>query len=313
MIEELGVKLVRLDLPFRLNHVNCFLAEGENGWVVMDAGLHNDYTVKRWQEELAGKNVTDLYITHYHPDHFGYAGGMQEKYNLRVSMTEIDAKSGKSSWQEDTMNELYEKYKLAGIPQEHANKMVSNTKSFVPRVTPYPEVQHYFVEGEKVVLGKYEYEVYFTPGHADGLINLYNKDKGVLFSTDHILPRITPNISYWFHGDPNPLKTYLKSLDKISKLDAQYVIPSHGKAFYGANDRIAEIKSHHDERLDATLEALREGGTVYDVCQILFNFQLTVHELRFAIGETLAHMEYLRIEGECDREIYEGQWRYSIK
>ena len=102
MLKEYGLQLIRLDLPFRLNHVNCFLAEGSDGYTVIDVGLHNKETVKRWEEELRGKVVTDLIITHYHPDHYGYAGGFQEKYGVNVSMTEVDAENGRISW-EDTI------------------------------------------------------------------------------------------------------------------------------------------------------------------------------------------------------------------
>ena len=79
MLEEYGIQLVKIDLPFRLNHVNCFLAEGENGFQVIDTGLHNKSTAERWEKELDGKTVTNIIITHYHPDHFGYAGGLQKK------------------------------------------------------------------------------------------------------------------------------------------------------------------------------------------------------------------------------------------
>lgn len=312
MLNDLEIKLVKLDLPFRLNHVNCFLAKGENGWVVIDAGLHNKETVERWENELSGKEVTDIFITHYHPDHFGYAGGLQQKYNAKVSMSEVDAKNGLNAWEDEFLADYPDYYNLSGIPEEVGHEMLKNTKDFVPRITPYPEVHHYFQEGEKVVIGKYEYEILFTPGHSDGLINFYNKDKSVLISTDHILPRITPNISYWFHGDPDPLKTYLESLNKVKQLDAEYVIPSHGKPFYGANERIDEIISHHDDRLNETIEAMKDHHTVYDICQALFQFKLTVHETRFAIGETIAHLEFLRNKDMCQREEVNGQWYYKV-
>lgn len=313
MLEEIGVKIITLDLPFRLNHVNCFLAEGKDGYVVIDAGLHREETVKRWEKELGETEISDLFITHYHPDHYGYAGGFQEKYNVRVSMTEIDASMGDVTWKDQTIHNLLEKYQLAGIPRKNSLEMVNNTESFVDLVNPPPKVDHYFQEGEQVVIGKLPYQIYFTPGHADGLINFFNKEKGILFSTDHILPKITPNISYWFHGDPNPLATYLSSLTKIEHLEAEYVIPSHGKPFYDANQRIREIKRHHEERLEVTMDALKEGGTVYDVCRVLFQKQLTVHEIRFAIGETLAHLEYLRDNNDCQREILNGNWWYTRK
>src|SRR5690625_7829427 len=103
-LEELGVHMIMLDLPVRMKHVNCFLAEGEQGWAVIDAGLHNEATVKRWEQALAGKVVTDLYVTHYHPDHFGYIGGLQQKMGVesgiipRVSMSKVDAEGGLSAW-----------------------------------------------------------------------------------------------------------------------------------------------------------------------------------------------------------------------
>jgi glyoxylase-like metal-dependent hydrolase (beta-lactamase superfamily II) len=310
MLESLGIVPVTVDLPFRLNHVNCFMAEGEQGWKVIDVGLHDDRTVQRWNQELAGKTVTDILITHYHPDHFGYAGGLQERTGARVSMTEVDAEAGINSWQKSFIIKIRDNYSLAGIPNDTAYKMTSNTEEFVSVVTPYPKVDHYFQEGETISLGKYDYEVIFTPGHSGGLVSFYNKEKNVLLSTDHILPKITPNISYWFHGDPNPLATYLQSLEKVKRLDADLVIPSHGKPFYGASDRIDEIKKHHDDRLIQTLESISGGGTVYEVCQKLFRKTLNIHETRFAVGETLAHLEYLRLNGECKRETKDGQWWY---
>src|SRR5699024_5011209 len=111
-------------------------------------------------------------------------------------------------------------------------------------VNPLPHINNYLDEGDIIQIGNYPYEVIFTPGHSDGLITLYNKEQKILISTDHILPKITPNISYWFHGDPNPLKSYLQSLDKIRVLDAHLVIPSHRTPFYDANSRIDEIKAH---------------------------------------------------------------------
>lgn len=310
MLEEYGLKLIRLDLPFRLNHVNCFMAEGEDGWKIIDAGLHNMETVNRWELELAGKKVTDVLVTHYHPDHFGYVGRLQEKTGARVSMTKVDAEAGFNAWQESFLNKLSNNYQSAGIPDDVSENMTRNTTEFVSRVTPYPNVNHYFREGEMVVIGKYEYEVIFTPGHSDGLVTFYNVEKNILLSTDHILPKITPNISYWFHGDQNPLASYLQSLEKVRKLDADLVIPSHGKPFHGANDRIDEIKAHHEERLEQTSEAIGEGAFVYNICKKLFRKELNTHEMRFAVGETLAHLEYLRIQGLCKREDRSGQWWY---
>lgn len=312
LLDEYGIKLVKIDLPFRLNHVNCFLAEGENGFQVIDTGLHNKSTVERWEQELEGKTVTDILITHYHPDHFGYAGGLQERTSARVTMSKIDAEAGFETWQEHFLNGLNENYQLSGIPTDIATKMSANTREFVPLVTPYPKVDQYLEEGASIPIGKFEYEVIFTPGHSDGLVCFYNKEKNILLSTDHILARITPNISYWFHGDPNPLGTYFNSLAKIRELDVDLVIPSHGKPFHGASKRIDEIRAHHDERLGVLVDILKNGCTIYEAGEQLFKRKLSIHETRFAVGETLAHLEYLRYNEECQREIRGGKYWYTL-
>ncbi len=313
MLEQLAITPIKVDLPFRLNHVNCFMAEGENGWTIIDAGLNNAYTAKLWEEQIEGKEITDLFITHYHPDHFGYAGSLQQKTGAQVSMSKIDADAGFNAWTDEFIGTLLGNYELSGIPDAIGRQMMENTDTFKSLIMPTPRVDHFFVEGEKVPIGRYEYEVILTPGHSEGMVCFYNDETKVLLSADHILPRITPNISYWYHGDDNPLKSYLTSLKDMKKLDAQYVIPSHGKPFYGANKRIDEIIAHHDERLAETKKAIQEESTVYEVFKRLFEWELTIHETRFAVGETLAHLEYLRHAGECRREKKGNEWIYLPK
>ncbi|GEN87656.1 MBL fold metallo-hydrolase [Oceanobacillus sojae] len=312
MIDELGIKQIRLALPFRLNHVNCFLAEEENGYKMLDTGLHNKETEKVWDKELAGKQITDIIISHYHPDHFGYAGKLQEKTGAEVWMPEIDLQIALQAWEKPFLKNLQENYQRSGIPEDISRALAENTASFAPLVTPYPKIQNLLNEGETIQFGKYAYEIIHTPGHSDGLVTFYNRENSVLLSTDHILPKITPNISYWFHGDPNPLENYLKSLEKIKKLDVEWVIPSHGSSFQDASKRISEIKAHHEKRLNSLQEMLKSGLTIYETMKTLFPKQLAVHDTRFAVGETAAHLEYLRLAGECERELVEGVYIYHI-
>ncbi|MFC2949653.1 MBL fold metallo-hydrolase [Virgibacillus sediminis] len=312
LLQKCGLYSVTLDLPFRLDHVNCFMAEGSDGWTVIDAGLHNEETLARWKKELAGREVAEILVTHYHPDHYGFAGRLQEWTGARVRMSRTDANLGLQAWRPEFIKKLQDNYILAGIPGEMGRRMANNTENFIPRVTPYPKVTDFLEEGEKLAIGPHDYEVIFTPGHSDGLVTFFNREENILLSTDHILPKITPNISYWFHGNPDPLKSYLDSLKKIKRLDAELVVPSHGLPFYGANERIDEIQKHHGKRLEETLESISCGATVYQACLKLFRKDLTIHEIRFAIGETLSHLEYLRYQGECQREWKNGSYWYYV-
>ncbi|WP_152655343.1 MBL fold metallo-hydrolase [Oceanobacillus sp. CFH 90083] len=312
MLDKLGIKRIRLDLPFRLNHVNCFIAEDTNGYKILDTGLHNQETEKRWDKELTGKQVTDIIVSHYHPDHFGYAGKLQEKTNAQVWMPEMDLYAALQAWEQPFLENLRSNYARAGIPNEISTALTENTSGFAALVTPYPKVQRLLKEGDTIQFGKYAYEIIQTPGHSDGLVTFYNEENNVLLSTDHILPKITPNISYWFHGDPNPLENYFHSLKKIKKLDVEWVIPSHGDPFQNASKRISEIEEHHKERLISLKEMLRTGLTVYETMEKLFPKKLAVHDTRFAVGETIAHLEYLRLAGECTCELVDGVYIYHV-
>lgn len=311
MLDQLGIIKVTHELPLRLNHVNCFVAETDSGWAVIDVGLHRQPTIDLWKKTLHNKTVSKIIITHYHPDHFGYAGALQKKTGAEVWMTKTDHETAKLAWQDEFIYSFNTYYEWSGVPKSLSQQMIENTGKFKSLTSPQPTIDHYLTEGSRFQLGHFEYEVIFTPGHSQGLITLFNKEKSVLLSTDHILPRITPNISYWFVGDLNPLKSYLDSLEKIKNLDASYVIPSHGEPFYNANNRIDEIVAHHEERLEFILDQLSHKITAFEMCQKLFPKQLTVHEMSFAIGETLAHLEYLRSLGQCKRETLQNIWYYE--
>ncbi|MGF6947597.1 glyoxylase-like metal-dependent hydrolase (beta-lactamase superfamily II) [Neobacillus sp. B4I6] len=312
MLDSLEVSYVTIDLPFRLNHVNCFMAKGEDGWTIIDSGLHNSITYNKWKPIIKNKKVANIIITHYHPDHYGFAGRLQELTGAKVFMTEIDKNTAIRNWGEKNIDSLGENYYKCGIPKETAYEMANNEAGFTPLVTPHPKVDYFLQEDNKFYFGKYEYEVLNAPGHSDGLICLYNKEKSVLFSTDHILPKITPNISYHFHGERNPLEKFLESLHKFKKLEAEFVIPSHGEPFWNANKRIDEIINHHYERLSKILEILVSPRSVYEINNLIFGRNFTSHEMRFAIGETISHLEYLVNRGECTKEMDNGIYIYKI-
>lgn len=312
MINELGIEIKRLSLPYRLNHVNCFLAKGESGWNLIDVGVHDESTGQFWEQECAAKEIKKVIISHYHPDHYGYAGALQQKIGAEVWMPEIDAEISQRAWSKKGLDELRNSYDLAGVSSNLGDEMLINYKEYLPQILPEPTIQHFIQEGEKIAFGHYDYEVLFTPGHSPGLVTFYNAEKNVLIGTDHLLGKITPNISYWLRTNTNPLQEYFSSLEKIEALSVDYVLPSHGVPFYDANRRISAIRKHHEIRLEETLQSIKSGGTVYDTCLTLFEDKdLDIHALRSAMGETFSHLEFLFLNGECVKEKRNGAWWYS--
>src|SRR5690348_10011322 len=84
-----GILWVRLALPFRLDHVNIYLVEDDGGWAVLDTGLGDAPTQAAWEAllsgPLAGRPLTRIIATHYHPDHVGSAGWLVRRFGLGLA------------------------------------------------------------------------------------------------------------------------------------------------------------------------------------------------------------------------------------
>ncbi|HUF92876.1 MAG TPA: MBL fold metallo-hydrolase, partial [Candidatus Limnocylindria bacterium] len=158
-------------------------------------------------------------------------------------------------------------------------------------------------DGDRLSIGGREWEVLTTFGHSPEQACLHARDGDVLISADQILPKITTNVSVWPdqpHGDP--LRLYLASLERFKPMDADtLVLPSHGLPFRGLHARLDGLRLHHDERLALAASALGEPRTAAEIMPVLFERALDVHQLGFAIGETLAHLHYLEAEARVAR------------
>ena len=149
----------------------------------------------------------------------------------------------------------------------------------------------------------------WTPGHSPGHICLYSPSRRLMFSGDHVLPRISPNISFHDSSAPNPLADYLNSLAKVEKLECDEVLPGHEWRFSGLNERVKELRSHHDARLGEVRMVLSEDE--YMTCWELathLTWSRALDEsspfiMRTSSGETLAHLAYLENVGIVLRTI----------
>ena len=171
---------------------------------------------------------------------------------------------------------------------------------------------HIVKDNDEIRVGDYKLQCIETPGHSPGHICLYEPEKKILFSGDHILFDITPNITHWTIMK-NSLGSYLSSLDKVYPLETEMVLPGHRKGMKNHRKRIEELRRHHEERLNEVLKALKSGSkTAYDIGSYLTWDIVTESDSWdmfpptqkwFAIGETLAHLVYLEEEHKIKKEI----------
>jgi glyoxylase-like metal-dependent hydrolase (beta-lactamase superfamily II) len=151
-------------------------------------------------------------------------------------------------------------------------------------------------DGDRPDVPGWNLRAVWTPGHSPGHLCFYDTERKVLLSGDHVLPRITPNISFHPQQTVNPLADFLEALDKVAALDVEEVMPAHEYRFRGLAQRIVQLRDHHEQRLSEITVALREqpGQTAWEIA-IGLTWSRPWSEISFwmqrsALGETLAHL-----------------------
>src|SRR5699024_9729882 len=277
-------------------------------------GLNYKKARVAWEEvfqELAIKpaSIHTIIVTHFHPDHSGLAGFLQEKTGAEVWMSKTDRAMFELAFirnKEQAVN-VESLLQNHGTPRELIEAILENLENITAHVQPFADVSE--IKENDFHFGNKKWEVYETPGHSQGHLCFYQKDEKILLSADMILDKITPNISIWPGGSEQPLDDYLSSLNRLKDLSADQVWPGHGDLVYDVEQRIDELLQHHEKRLNK-IRDLVDGQTCFAITEAFFDGKdLTSHQWRFAIGETLAHLEHLA-NHDLIRKIEESPFRY---
>jgi glyoxylase-like metal-dependent hydrolase (beta-lactamase superfamily II) len=316
------IQWLRMPLPFALDHINLWLLEERDGWVIVDSGLNTEETKRHWNEilghALGGKPVTRLVVTHFHPDHMGLAGWLTEKLAVPLWCTETEWLFARMLCLDDTQDfvtNALDFYRRTGTDEPTRTSFAGRGNPYRERVSPVPHRFHRLSNGATMRIGTHEWRVIVGRGHAPEHACLYCSDLDVLIAGDQVLPKISPNVSVWpQEPDADPLALYLASLDTIRREvpASALVLPSHGLPFRGLHIRIDQLAGHHDARLAELEAACAEPRTCAEIVPVLFRRKLDAHQLGFAIGETLAHLHYLVNQGRMRRaERGDGVYTYG--
>lgn len=300
-----GVYQLKLPVPFPLKFIASYLIEDRDGWTVVDPGF--DYPPARevWQSAAGemgldlDRDVTRIIVTHLHPDHIGLARWLQERSAAPVWMLEGEIENARHVWNPARGTEDFVRYLMRnGMDRQTAEPTAGTTRLGIR----LPERLLPLRPGDEIELGQSEARVVHTPGHSDFHFVLHDERRRLLLAGDHLLLHITPNIGHWTYTAPQPLKRYLDSIRGLRGMAVDVVFPGHGPLFHDLDGRIDELLAHHEERLSVTHAAFDgEPATPFEIARRVFPEDLTEHQLRFALAETLAHLEHLADEGRAER------------
>ncbi|MEO1193955.1 MAG: MBL fold metallo-hydrolase [Pseudomonadota bacterium] len=317
-----GLYWLRMPLPFALDHINLWVIDEGESWTLVDTGLNSEETRGLWRQifagPLAGKPVSRLLITHHHPDHFGLAGWLVQETGCPAWMSEIEFSFG--SWLYNLPDETYTTrmrayYLHQGLPQETAVKLTSRGNLFRGRCGEPPETAEMLALDAQVTTGAYTWQVVPGYGHVAGHACLYEQEKGIFIAGDQLLQTISPNVSvHAWNAEADPLTAFLETEERLARTldDSVLILPSHGRPFFGGSARALELVAHHVERLDRAEAACRDAPlSAYDAIPALFNRKLDNHQLFFALGESLAHLNHLAETGRATKIDDAGVLRFK--
>ncbi len=319
MPEQVFPDIYRIEVPLPgspLKALNSYVVRGPERFLVIDTGMNRPECLEAVRAGLAALSVdpgqTDFFITHYHSDHIGLVSSLQTKTSrVFVNPAEVAHILDPALWAELAVTARVHGFPEpeAGVDRHPGRKYLFNGR---PQFTPLRE-------GDALPVGQYRFRCVATPGHTPGHLCLYEPEAKILFSGDHILDTITPNISAWGQ-DGDPLGEFFQSLDKIAAYDIRLILPGHRNLIRDHRQRIEELKEHHRRRIQEVMGILERGKqTAYQVAsQMTWKIacnrweDFPVPQKWFATGEALAHLLHLEYTGQITTRREEGTayfWR----
>ncbi|MEE8354994.1 MAG: MBL fold metallo-hydrolase [Candidatus Bathyarchaeia archaeon] len=320
---EIADGVYQLKMPMRRNPLGkTYSYLLRDAGTLIDTGIPSDDGLDALENQLStlGLAITDIekiLVTHMHTDHVGLINRIQQKTAVTVMALE-EAVSVQRLWDEN---------RETAFEDTRAEIVAWGGSDFLERFSQYEHVfrrprwrlkiDETIADGEHLRLGSHSLEALWTPGHAREHMCLLDAEKEILFSGDHVLPKITSHISHHTNSDGDPLRDYLESLDRVRDLKVKAVLPGHEKPFHDLAGRVSALEAHHERRCGEIIAKLRGGAeTVFEVSSVVSWdsrpwIEMVFWTKRMAAAETYAHLIYLRNRDMVEERSKDGVLVYS--
>jgi glyoxylase-like metal-dependent hydrolase (beta-lactamase superfamily II) len=304
-----GVWSVPVPIPDNpLRYVLSYLIEHASGFVLVDPGWDAPASWQALTDGLAAcavplSAVTAVLVTHVHPDHHGLSGAVRERSGAWIGMHEREdaqlarfSVPGRRAAADDYL-------RWCGAPGEHISQMTAEGRRGAAAAmarSALARADRRLAHGELVDVPGLRLRAVWTPGHSPGHLCFHDETHGLLLTGDHVLPRITPNISA-YDLESEPLAEYLASLEALRGTAVAEVLPAHEYRFAGLDARLDGLRDHHLERLREAAAIVGSGPARHTAWQVARQVrwsrpwpQLSAFQHHAALGEVVAHLRHLR-------------------
>ena len=304
-----GVWSIPVPIPNNpLRYVLVYAFETDRGIYLVDAGWNTDEAFDTLAAGLtaAGASVADVrgvMVTHIHPDHYGLAGRVRETSGAWVALHPADAALIPDRYEqpEVLLTRVAATLRRWGAPPEEVDGLTYASMPVLRWVSLVkPDVL--LEDGDKPEVPGWDLQAIWTPGHSPGHLCFWEPRHRLMLTGDHVLPRITPNISLHPQAGDDPLGSFLQSLEKLVSYDSDEVLPAHEHRFVGLPARLAELVEHHEHRFDEVLASVRAGhDTAWEVAGFM-KWSRSWDRIegfmrRAAVAEAMAHIRALERRG----------------
>ncbi len=322
-----GVHRIPLPLPFDgLRAVNTYVIEASDGLVMIDSGWVRDETRRQLERSLAriGAGLGDVrrfLITHVHRDHYTQAIALREAFGSKVALGAEEKQSLDVLLRRDGRGMAAQAGRLiAAGAQPLIDRMAQAGMTPPAADAGYAEPDEWIADGQVFDLGTRTLEAIATPGHTRGHVVFADRSAGLLFAGDHVLPHITPSISFEAAPSELPLRDFLRSLRLVRQMPDMALLPAHGPVAPSVHARVDELLDHHEARLAAMRAVIAQApATAYEVALAIRwtsrERELTDLDLvnqTLAVGETECHLDLLVARGLASVTVADGIRRYRL-
>jgi glyoxylase-like metal-dependent hydrolase (beta-lactamase superfamily II) len=312
-----GVEWLCMPLPFALNHINTWLLSDGDGYAAVDTGFAQEPIQQAWKSALAQRRLTRVIVTHCHPDHLGLAAWLEQETGAGLWIAQGEYLAAQMMVEQIagyTISAMVEFFRRHGLDQARIDGLVQRGNGYKRGVPEIPATYRRLFDDQRLRIGDHEWRTIVGHGHAPEHMSLYCAELGVLISGDMLLPRISTNISVMASTPyADPLGLFLDSIDGFRALpEDTLVLPSHGRPFRGLHARVEQLHAHHAQRCELLVQACRGAPkSAAELITVLFDREIPdPHQTMFAMGESIAHLNYLEHAGRMQRIEANGLVRF---